>query len=435
MAQKLGIGPFALQRSNISAVRLATLLLQDDDPKELERREAERLQREVEKAQRDEQKRVSFMEKQKLLSQVEKPMLRMLERLEIKDELALPLARNGVLTLKALRICKYDRLVPTLTNELGKEPSMAGRSEGWLLDALAKAVDMARRELANAAIHEVMLPDDSVLQRRAREEALVAKANAEEARDHTMAKKVPEEMDILRLRDQNGVLRKALLEVTGCWQDFLAFQPTYATHLATAETGPTWKDTVSWALWMMTMPLRQAGPVGASATEMGFMSRGAIERHLRLAREYVFYALYPTMRTIRAGEWRIYWVRVSTNFAAFYSQKGRQRWVDMAAAAAKGTAIRQGKSVEAQRASELEAVRKVTSMFRSQGTAQSRRRSPKPALPATLRSTPRASPVRRSPSAPMVRDPSIPRSSMNSPGGRAAKPLRPSSARSRTLNV
>ena len=77
MAQKLGIGPFALQRSNISAVRLATLLLQDDDPKELERREAERLQREVEKAQRDEQKRVSFMEKQKLLSQVAGKFLRM----------------------------------------------------------------------------------------------------------------------------------------------------------------------------------------------------------------------------------------------------------------------------------------------------------------------------------------------------------------------
>lgn len=356
-------------------------------------REQERRSREREKMQRDEAKKSDYLEKQKLLNQLEGPLVSLLERLGVREELSLALAQQKVYSLSSLRGCDHELLARTLLKD---NPNvMRERPPEWMEETLAKAVDMARRDLAIAAIERLMLPDDYIYQQQAREQiAAQEKANRTGGEDmnirssYSAQKNAVREEDIASLRNKDGVLRKALLAVTERWQDFMASQPAFAARLSEADTGPSWKDTVSWSLWMLTRPLADAEK---NRSQPVFMTKAAIEQCLKYAKDYVYFALYPQMKKKGPGEWRLYWVRVFTNFAAFYSEKGRQRWMDVAACAARATALRQNKSVDEQTAAEVQAVRNVCAMLRSH---HARRTPREPSLPVALRATPRTGTVR-----------------------------------------
>jgi hypothetical protein len=184
----------------------------------------------------------------------------------------------------------------------------------------------------------------------------------------------------------DGELRKRLLKITSMWQDYLASHPAFAARLHLDERGPTWKDTVSWALWMLTLHFS----LGEGRDHQA-ISRSEIVEALDHARQYIWQALYPDLRTLTIGEWRLYWLRVDSSFAAFFSDHGRQRWMDAAACAARTAAVRQGKSEDEQHVAEMVAVRKVTSLLRSSSTAL---RPASGRLPVALQAQPR---VQRSP--------------------------------------
>jgi hypothetical protein len=361
----------------------------------------QRRERDREKLQRDEAKKTDYLEKQKLLNMIEAPLISLLERLGVREELSLALANENVTSLAALRACDHEVLATKLTNRLLQDKlltaSVAKRPPGWMQDTMSTAVDMARRDLAMHAINALMLPEDYVYQDLARQKMLQQEKASRAAEDqharnnsYTMPKNTLREEDIVALRDKDGALRKELLAVTTHWQDFIQSQPAFAARLQEeGGEGPSWKDTVSWSLWMLTRPLQDAEK-GTSRGSLVFMTKPAIERALRYAKDYVYYALYPQMKEKSTGEWRLYWVRVFTNFGAFYSEKGRQRWMDVAAFAARATALRKGKSLAEQDTAVAEAMRNVCSMLRKHQVSRPR----EPWLPENLRATPRASTAR-----------------------------------------
>ena len=114
--------------------------------------------------------------------------------------------------------------------------------------------------------------------------------------------------------------------------------------------GPTWKHTVSWALWMLT-------------TKQQRMSRKQIERQLKLAQDHVWRALYPGLELLSCAEWRVYWQRVKSSFDSFFSDRGTDKWKQVAAADARAKAILEGKSVAEQEAAALKAERMVFAML------------------------------------------------------------------------
>ena len=379
------------RRGSLAASSLSQQQQHADE--QAEKRDLDRRAREREKMQRDEAKKSEYMEKQKLLNQLEAPLVSLLDRLGVREELSLALAQHSVFTLKALRGCDHE----LMANQLLKDnlPVMREREPEWMRDTLAQAVDMARRDLAIAAINTLMLPDDYAYQQQARE-TMAAQEKASRSGSDDMGsrswmsqKTAVREEDIAGLRNKDGALRKALLAVTERWQDFMASQPAFAARLSEAETGPSWKDTVSWSLWLLTRPLHDSERSRGPPT---FMTKAGIEQCLQYARDYVYFALYPQMKNKSPGEWRLYWVRVFTNFSAFYSEKGRQRWMDVAACAARATALRQGKTPAEQAAAEVKAVRNVCAMLHSHHA----RKAKEPTLPAPLRATPRTSTVRGS---------------------------------------
>ena len=319
-------------------------------------KERERLERE-EKLRRDEEKKNEYMERQKLLNLLEPPVVSLLERLGARDELSLPLAQHDVHSLKALRGCDHVELARALAAEDGigdQEGETRGDKIRRKVQLLSRAVDMARRDIAIAAINALVLPDDVVFQKAAlaklheeQGEALNAGKSFYQQKDKNQMR----EEDIPLLRDNDGALRKALLKVTEHWQDYLASQPAFATRLAADESAPTWKDTVAWALWMLTKPF--------ASVHATWMSKDQIHQCLNHAREHVWFALYPQLRNQRPGEWRLYWVRVESNFAAFYSDKGRNRWMQAASYTARAEAVREGKSSDEQEAAAMQAAQKV----------------------------------------------------------------------------
>ena len=128
--------------------------------------------------------------------------------------------------------------------------------------------------------------------------------------------------------------------------------------------GPTWKHTVSWALWMLTVKSHRT-------------SRKLIEKHLKLAQEHVWRALYPGLELLSCAEWRIYWQRVKSNFDGFFCNRGIDNWKQVAAADARAQAIREGKSSAEQDAAASKAERLVSSMLHP----VSRRRAPQQQQP------------------------------------------------------
>ena len=359
-----------------------------------EARERERQKRE--KLERDEAKKNEFMEKQKLLNLLENPLVSLLDRLGARDELSLPLAQHEMYSLKALRGCDHVELAKALAAEQGDRPDAGGATRGErlrrMVQLLSKAVDMARRDLAIAAINLLLLPDDVTFQKAALAALHEQRGSADASRTSMYQQKDKHQMreeDIAQLRDKDGALRNALLKVTEHWQDYLASQPAFAARLAADETGPTWKDTVAWALWMLTAPFANV--------HAPWMSKEQIHQCLNYAREHVWFALYPQMRHQRPGEWRLYWVRVESNFTAFYSDKGRNRWMEAAACTARAEAVREGKSSDEQEAAAMQAAQKVMGILHQPFHLKPASPRKVPELPPELRSPVRArsSPLRQ----------------------------------------
>ena len=384
----------------MSSTKKTTLMGLDDNAKK-ERDEKLEAEERRAKLEADERKKKEYLEKQNMLNAIEAPLLALLDRLGVREDLAFPLAQNAVHTLEKLRACDHLSLARTLSVEYAQAPFMEGRPSTWMEDTLAKAVDMARRDIAMQKINVLMLPEDEAYQKAALAEIRASKnrGGGGEAAANThgnqaqyaspvfrdlrteRAKASLREEDIPALRDTEGVLRKQLLTCTEHWQDYLASQPAFAAELSVStEIGPTWKHTVSWALWMLTRPFSMPK---ALQVEVKWLHKSDIEQNLRNAKEWVFFALYPSMKQIPAGEWRIYWVRVTTNFAAFYSDQGRKRWIEAAACAARAAAVREGKSAEEQSAAEIQALRKVNAMLSPPRKAPPPPREP--SLPSALR--------------------------------------------------
>ena len=161
---------------------------------------------------------------------------------------------------------------------------------------------------------------------------------------------------------------------------------TQVARLAADATGPSWKDTVAWALWMLTAPFASSWDHRSAATRGGarWMTKEQIHQCLDLAKQHAWFALYPKMRLMSPGEWRLYWLRVDANFNSFYSDQGRSRWMEAAACAARAAAVRQGKSCVEQHAAAVHAAQKVRAMLHQGHAAQQQRQSSR-------------SPVRRTP--------------------------------------
>ena len=318
-------------------------------------------QTDKEKLLREDASRKDTMEKQRLLSMLEWPLINLLDRLGLRDDLSLPLAQAKVLSLSNLRNLDQVTLAQTLgLDELAKS---TGRTDLERLCGLA--ILSARRDLAMAAVEQLILPEDEAWQKQTKEAETKATADAVAAPWASNFKSTPT-MSLLSSsepeRKSDGPLRKQLLTVTERWHEYLATMPTLGSMLSADDNAtPSWKDTVAWALWMLTS--RTLGKKYGDAE--GWMCKDTIESYIKFAKEYVWGALYPAVKTFSRGEWRLYWKRVQLNFEGFFSDKGRQRWAELAAANARADAINAGKSPIEQETAAKRGVAMVACMLRT----------------------------------------------------------------------
>ena len=97
-------------------------------------------------------------------------------------------------------------------------------------------------------------------------------------------------------------LRAALQVVTHVWNLYLKERPTLAARLeaeGAASTGPSWRETVGWARWLLTTRLRRS----RADTELQGRTRDTAEVYLKHAMGHVWRALYPAMQQMPKGEW------------------------------------------------------------------------------------------------------------------------------------
>lgn len=382
------------------AARLAQLRKQRWE-KEAEEKEKKRRE-DKERLAKEDAARREQLEQQRLLGLLEPPLISLLERLNLREELSLPLAVHSVTSLKHLRNLDQVTLSQTLDlDELAKE---SGRTD--LEELLALAILSSRRDLSLQAIDRLSLAEDpehvseesgETFDQVTGERPLVPLSYEED-------QEVKQE-DRLPVRTYIGPLRKQLQLVTERWHDFLATAPALGSNLASNETiAPTWKETVAWATWMLTSRSlgRQYGNVS------GWMSREVIEGYLQLVKEHVWcvrrshatralmysahkvlrhvrstrvdvscfvrrFALYPSTQKMSTSEWRAYWTRVSHNFNGFFSTKGILRWSAIAAHDARAEAVRTGKSSREQDAAATQAIDMVKAMLRTPAKRTPRR--------------------------------------------------------------
>ena len=311
---------------------------------------AQHLQRSQQEVKlQDDQARRDIMEHQRLLGLLESPVLDLLNRLGVKDDLSLPLARAGVVKLTHLRGRDPESLAATLGLEAIAKAT--GRTD--LQAYLALTVLQARRDLATTAISDLELPEDAeaITADRERYEREVAKGT------HGSRETIAPPS-----RRVDGPLRKQLTAATHRWYDYLATVPLLGTVLASdVDAAPTWKETVSWALWMLTS--RDMGK--KHGTVDGWISKRRIETHLQHAKTWLWPTLYPSVRAVPKGEWRLYWARVHKNFESFFTHAGRLRWTEVAVADARAEAVRSGCGAAEQEAAAWEATERVRTMLRT----------------------------------------------------------------------
>lgn len=378
---------------------------------EIRRAEADqRKARERERQMREEMARRDANERQKMLDSIERPLMGLLEKLELAEDLALPLAKRDIFTLEDLLAMPRSQLAQSLSMEA--------------VQALDRVVVAARRSVALEKIAVLVLPEDEEWEKAAAQrDADLQAEQAEAARKERIGNYA--QSGYYGKRNKNadeegaeagapsaappveakphstaGPLRKALVEVVDRWYDYLGTVPALGEILARANAGcaspedpdasddviisrgptasehkgpvapelfadgPTWKHTCAWSLWMLTS--KQSAP----------MNRRGIETHLKLAQEHVWKALYPKMQALSKAEWRMYWQRVKRHFEASFSEKGAGHWKLAAAADARAEAIRSGKNEVEQAAAAAKAERLVVAMLKS----GPQKTSPSPAL-------------------------------------------------------
>ena len=370
--------------------------------KQREREFEERKEKERQRQIKEDRLRREENEKTRLLETLDKGLVELLEQLGMYGTLALPLAKLEIVSLKQLLATPRQTVLAYLSlNDM---------------DALDQVVGKARRSVAIETISLVPLEEDAEWERKeqARREAEEREAElAEGARGHNYGRgsyygrggdsptkdgvddeDSDESPENIRKKKENeqkkptvaGPLRKAMLEVVDIWYDYLLTVPALsetldqANHGPAAEApaaeaplkanassstqtshgsqegdtllGPSWKHTSQWMLWMLQHR-------GAK------MGRVVIEKHLKLAQEHVWKALYPRMQTLGSAEWRLYWQRVKTSFEACFTDKGATQWRQAAAADARTAAVRAGKSAAEQDAAAAKAEKAVTAMLKA----------------------------------------------------------------------
>ena len=378
--------------------------------------------RERERQQREDEARRDANERQKMLDSIEKPLVELLERLDLLQELAMPLAKKEIFSLETLLKTQRFQLAEMM------------HSSGASLGSLDQVVVAARRSVAMERIAALQLPEDAEWEEKAKEKKRSEMESEEESerkasygqagyagyRNRNANRNSSEEMTPEEMAEQEkimqtqakaekppvGPMRTALTGVVDRWYTYLGTVPALGEVLAreastiedihhgdeedeesdeekdadeldasTSETrvaepsgstlGPTWKHTCAWALWMLTTLRGER------------MNRRQIETHLNLARDHVWRALYPKMHSISSAEWRMYWQRVWKSFASFFTEKCSAQWKVVAAADARTAALRAGKSEAGQAAAAAQAERLVTAMLKQQPRVK---RSPTPAV-------------------------------------------------------
>ena len=166
-------------------------------------------------------------------------------------------------------------------------------------------------------------------------------------------------------RDVSYKLRTALTTVCNAWMSFLAgawcavesciFVSKSRTCVLWAEApdiqgrlddpspdstfygGPTWKDSVRFARWLLTT----RDYAGNDPRLMG-RTRDSVAVYLKHAMGHLWRALYGGMVQAPAAEWRAYWGLVFQKFNDFFSDEGRERWIREAEADARFAAQHAG---------------------------------------------------------------------------------------------
>ena len=361
--------------------------------------------REKEAAKLQEAKVAEQQDKQRMLEAVDRPLVDLLLMMNFSDQfrehLCLVLAQHNLTSL--------DKLLDLPRQRLPKSLGVEG------LDAMDRVVVAARRKVAHDRIMALKLPEDEaaeqeLAERRAKEndagtfqmsaaqKAYYATKRGETSSPRSDGTDSPGRLQSPGAREEDrpplGPLRLALIECTNRWFDYLGTQPALGELLSSANAAPTWKHTVSWSLWMLVtrdspaastatntsscsagaLRTLAAAPSGthagassiASSSADGFGGRRrAIIRNLRYAQEYVWKALYPSLDNVSSAEWRVYWQRVNSSFTGFFSDKGSDRWKEIAAADARAAAVRAGKSAAEQRQAAAQAERLVAAMLKA----------------------------------------------------------------------
>lgn len=355
----------------------------------------QRKRRERERLRAEEDQRRESNDRQKMLESLERSLTDLLDKMGLREELALMLARNEIFSLETLLAMPRQRLAECL---------------GILdMSAVDRVVVAANRATALERISSLQLPEDEEWEREAALKREAETAEAEEiARQTEMGHYASAGYYASRGRGNNnnkeepgedknaagpaaagtgeaekekppvGPLRMSLLAVVEKWFDYLGTMPQLSDQLARAARGertkgelggPTWRNTVNWSLWMLTTKTDQQHLHEVSTTSStgggSRMSRQHIQQYLKLAHEHVWRALYPDLGHQTGAEWRVYWQRVNTSFTELFSTKSSNRWKEAAAADARTAALRAGKSPAEQREAAQQAERLIESMLRT----------------------------------------------------------------------
>ena len=293
---------------------------------------------EAERIARAEAERSAEAARQEMLNLIEQPMQSLiLHELALDIELLLIFARFAIYSLSDLS--KLDRA--RFLESTGLTGFQHEATQEPMEQVLLQVVIAARRTLALAAISQINLTPDggAVSDRR--------KADGSD--------------DLIRDRGR-VMLRKALGAATQQWCHYLAVaDPALGDRLAAdADLAPTWKETASWALWMLRRRLVHRPVTDAPHARS---ARTVIGTCLKHAKDYIFYVLYPGMASLTRGERRLYWTRVEQSFAMLFTNKSRFHWKEAAAYDARAAALRSGKSRDEQDAAASQAVHVIAEVL------------------------------------------------------------------------
>ena len=149
--------------------------------------------------------------------------------------------------------------------------------------------------------------------------------------------------ELQSIRMQPGPVRRMLFALTNRWHDYMAFQLDLGARLADergpyGSSAPSWQETFDWGRWMLSTRFDDAEITGDQ-----------VKRYLKLAQAYAWRAIFPSLKEMPLGEWRIYWARITRTFAHSFSEQGRRNLEELAATDARTSLIRDGRKMTSAR--------------------------------------------------------------------------------------